>query len=44
VIPCKSIAEAQALFGDLDQWNIYKKMAEWNWQDSLENAFRKLYL
>ena len=44
VIPCKSIAEAQALFGNLDQWNIYKKMAEWNWQDSLENAFRKLYL
>jgi hypothetical protein len=44
VIPCKSIAEAQVLFGDLDQWNIYKKMAEWNWQDSLENAFRKLYL
>jgi hypothetical protein len=44
VIPCKSIAEAQALFGDLDQWNIYKKMAQWNWQDTLENAFRKLYL
>ena len=44
VIPCKSIAEAQLLFGNLDQWNIYKKMLEWNWQDSLENAFRKLYL
>lgn len=44
VIPCKSIAEAELLFGNLDQWNIYKKMLEWNWQDSLENAFRKLYL
>jgi len=44
IIPCKSIAEAQALFGDLDQWNIYKKMCEWDWKDSLENAYRKLYL
>jgi len=44
IIPCKSIAEAQALFGDLDQWNIYKKMAEWNWTESLEKAYRKLYL
>jgi hypothetical protein len=44
IIPCKSIAEAKALFGDLDQWNIYKKMAEWDWKDSLENAYRKLYL
>lgn len=44
VIPCRSIAEAQALFGDLDQWNIYKKMCEWNWKGSLQDAFRKLYL
>jgi len=44
VIPGRSIAEATALFGDLDQWNIYKKMCQWNWKDSLENAFRKLYL
>lgn len=44
IIPCRSIAEANALFGDLDQWNIYKKMCEWNWKDSLENAYRKLYL
>jgi hypothetical protein len=44
IIPGRSIAEAQALFGDLDQWNIYKKMAEWNWKGSLEDAFRKLYL
>lgn len=44
IIPCRSIAEAQALFGNLDQWNIYKKMADWNWKDTLENAYRKMYL
>jgi len=43
VLPCKSIAEAQETFGDLDQWNIYKKMDEWGWKGSLEDAFRKLY-
>jgi GT2 family glycosyltransferase len=43
VIPCRSIAEAQHLFGDIDQWNIYKKMAEWNWKGSMQDAFRKLY-
>ena len=44
VIPCRSIAEAKQLFGDLDQWNIYKKMCEWKWTGSLQDAFRKLYL
>jgi hypothetical protein len=44
IIPCRSIAEAQALFGDIEQFNIYKKMSEWSWTDSLENAFRKLYV
>ena len=44
IIPCKSIAEANALFGDIDQWNIYKKMCEWNWKGSLKDAYRKLYL
>lgn len=44
IIPGKSIAEAQYLFGDIEEYNIYRKMAEWNWNDSLENAFRKLYL
>jgi hypothetical protein len=44
VIPCRSIAEAQAMFGDLDQWNIYKKMCDWNWKGSLEDAYRKMYL
>ena len=44
IVQGKSIAEAQHLFGDLDQWNIYKKMAQWNWKGSLEDAYRKLYL
>lgn len=44
IIPCKSIAEAKALFGDIDQWNIYKKMCEWNWKGSLADAYRKMYL
>ena len=44
IVPGRPIAEAQAMFGDIDQWNIYKKMAQWNWTGSLENAYRKLYL
>jgi hypothetical protein len=43
-VPGRSIAEARALFGDIDQWNIYRKMAQWKWTDSLENAYRKMYL
>lgn len=44
IIPCRSIAEAKNLYGSLEQWNIYKKMDQWKWKDSLENAFRKMYL
>ena len=44
VVPGRSIAEAEHLFGSLDQWNIYGKMDQWKWTDSLENAYRKLYL
>lgn len=43
VIPGRPIAEAQHLFGNIDHWNIYKKMDQWHWKDSLENAFRKFY-
>ena len=43
VIPGRSIQEARDMFGSLDQWNIYKKMDEWHWTDSLESAFRKMY-
>ena len=44
IVPGRSIAEARALFGDIDQWSIYKKMAQWNWTGTLEDAYRKLYL
>jgi hypothetical protein len=44
IIPCRSIAEAKVLFGDIEQWNIYKKMADWRWTDNLVDAFKKLYL
>jgi hypothetical protein len=43
VIPGRSIQEARDLFGSLDQWNIYRLMDKWDWTDSLENAFRKMY-
>jgi len=44
VIPGRSIAEAHQLFGDINQYNVYMQMDRWKWKDSLENAFRKLYL
>ena len=44
IVPGRSIAEAIQLFGDIGQYNVYAKMDQWNWKDSLENAFRKLYV
>ena len=44
VVPGKSIEEAKELFGSIDQFSIYKKMDQWDWKDTLENAFRKMYL
>jgi hypothetical protein len=44
IVPGRSIGEAIQLFGDIDHWNIYKKMDQWHWTDSLENAYRKFYL
>jgi Glycosyltransferase like family 2 len=44
IVPGRSIQEATNLFGDIEQWNIYRKMDEWNWKDSLEQAFRKMYV
>ena len=43
ITPGRSIGEAVALFGNIDQWSIYGKMIEWKWTDTLENAYRKLY-
>ena len=44
VVKGLSIAEAEHRFGNLDQWNIYKKMDQWKWQGSLESAYEKMYL
>jgi glycosyltransferase involved in cell wall biosynthesis len=44
IVPGRSIAEAYQLFENLDSFSIYKKMDEWKWKDSLENAFRRLYV
>jgi len=44
VLPCESIAKAREMFGDIEPYSIYKKMNDWKWKDSLENAYRKLYL
>lgn len=44
IVPGRSIAEANMLFGNIDSYNIYLKMDQWKWTDSLENAFRKLYV
>jgi len=43
IVPSKSIAEAQSLFGDIEMFNIYGKMHHWKWQSSLEDAYRKMY-
>jgi GT2 family glycosyltransferase len=44
IIPGRSIAEAMELYGNLDRWNIYAKMDQWKWKESLEKAFRRMYL
>ena len=44
IVPGRSIAEAHQLLGDLGPYNVYQKMDQWHWKDSLEKAFRKLYL
>jgi len=44
IVPGGSIQDAINLFGNIDQYNIYKKMDQWNWKGSLQNAFRKLYI
>lgn len=44
IVPGRSIAEAQALFGDIGNYNVYAHMDRWNWKGSLEDAFKKFYL
>lgn len=44
IVPCRSIAEAQSLFGNIEPFNVYGKMDQWKWTGSLEDAYRKLYV
>lgn len=44
IVPGASIEQAKRLFGDISAWNIYQKMDQWKWTQSLEQAFEKLYL
>jgi len=39
-----SIADAKAAFGNLDNWNIYKWCMDRNWDKSLTEAYRRMYL
>ena len=43
LVPGDSIATAREMLGNIEKYDIYRKMDEWNWKDSLENAFKKLY-
>lgn len=44
IVPGLPIAQAEQMFGNLDHWNIYFKMDQWQWKESLESAYRKMYL
>ena len=44
IVPGRSIAEAEYLFGNLEKYNIYRKMDHWKWKGTLEDAYRKMYL
>jgi hypothetical protein len=44
IVPGRPITEAIDMLGDIEPYNIYAKMDEWGWKDSLENAFRKMYV
>jgi len=44
IIPGESIAQAKHLFGDISHWNIYQKMDQWTWTQSLQLALEKLYM
>jgi hypothetical protein len=43
IVAGRSIGEAVHLFGDISYLNVYQKMEQWNWTESLEKAYRKLY-
>lgn len=44
IVPCRSIAEAQQMLGDIECYNLYGKMDQWKWKGSLEDAYRRMYV
>lgn len=44
LVPGESIAKAEALFGSLEQFNVYSWMDKNKWRDSLQSAFERMYL
>ena len=44
IVPGRSIAEAETMFGNIDRYNVYQRMDEWNWKGSLEEGFIKMYV
>lgn len=44
LVPGESIAKAEALFGNLEQFNVYAWMDKNKWRDSLQSAFERMYL
>lgn len=43
LVPGRSIQEAIDLFGDIAPWNVYRRMSQWNWKKSLQEAFEHMY-
>ena len=44
LVPGESIAQAQALFGGLEQFNVYAWMDKNKWRKSLQSAFERMFL
>lgn len=44
IVPGLPLEQASHKYGDVSHLNIYANMSKWHWKDSLESAFRKLYL
>lgn len=39
-----SIQDAKNMLGNIDEYNLYKKMIDWKWGKNIVDAFEKLYL
>lgn len=39
-----SIQDAKNIYGNINEYNIYKKMIDWKWKSNVTAAFKKLYI